>query len=137
MTYKKSATWELFLRYQAQCERHYRRAIEEFERLKAVRPDLPSKPIFDPHPVENESLADPETNPFPDSEDPRGAAPAANPAPIRPSSPQPTDSAPGSKPIGFVPQKAPAEPGAAPSLPAPPRPPQTPPPDRLPLRNHP
>jgi hypothetical protein len=36
-----SATWSLFLRYQSQAERLYRRAIEEFERLKALRPQLP------------------------------------------------------------------------------------------------
>jgi len=113
MTYKKSPTWELFLRYQFQCERHYRRAIQDFDRLKTLRSEMPNKPIFDPHPEENESLADPETNPFPDSEAPPGAAPAANPAPIRPSSPQPVDPAPGSNQIGFVPQNAPAEPRAA------------------------
>ena len=112
MTDRKSPTWHIFLRYQAQCERHYRRAIEEFDRLKALRSELPNEPIFDSHPEENESLADPETNPFPDSEAPPGAAPAANPAPIRPSSPQPIDPSPGSNPIGFVPQNAPAEPRA-------------------------
>ena len=46
----------MFLRYQAQAERNYRRAVEEFERLKALRPDLPpelpneelpNEPIFD------------------------------------------------------------------------------------------
>src|ERR1700758_4577853 len=36
---------QLFLRYQAQAERLYRRAVEEFERLKKLRPELPNKPI--------------------------------------------------------------------------------------------
>jgi hypothetical protein len=31
----KSNCWPLFLRYQAQTERLYRRAVEEFERLRA------------------------------------------------------------------------------------------------------
>jgi len=103
MTDKKSTTWQLFLRYQAQAERHYRRAVEELERLKALRPNLPNEPIFDPHPEENESLADPETNPFPDSGGPPGAAS-------------------GSNPIGSLPQDAPASPAPVPS-PAPSRPP--------------
>ena len=84
MTDKKSPTWPLFLRYQSQCERHYRRAVEEFDRLKALRTELPNEPIFDPHPEENESLADPETNPFPDSEAPPGAAPASTPRQFAP-----------------------------------------------------
>src|SRR6185295_13966445 len=42
---RQSNSWSLFLRYQAQAERHYRRAVEEFERLKALRPELPNEPI--------------------------------------------------------------------------------------------
>jgi hypothetical protein len=48
----KSDAWKLFLRYQAQTERLYRRAIEEFDRLKALRTDLPNEPIADPDPEE-------------------------------------------------------------------------------------
>jgi hypothetical protein len=33
------------LRYQAQAERHYRRAMEEFDRLKALRRELSNEPI--------------------------------------------------------------------------------------------
>jgi hypothetical protein len=33
------------LRYQAQTERHYRRAVEEFDRLKALRQEMPDEPI--------------------------------------------------------------------------------------------
>ena len=33
----KSNSWSLFLRYHAQAERHYRRAVEEFERLRRLR----------------------------------------------------------------------------------------------------
>jgi hypothetical protein len=38
-------TWSLFLRYQAQSERLYRRAVEDLERLQALRPNLPNEPI--------------------------------------------------------------------------------------------
>jgi hypothetical protein len=33
---KIAPTWSIFLRYQAQAERHYRRAVEEFQRLKGL-----------------------------------------------------------------------------------------------------
>jgi hypothetical protein len=42
---KYSNSFTLFLRYQAQTERLYRRAIEEFDRLKALRHELPNEPI--------------------------------------------------------------------------------------------
>jgi uncharacterized protein (TIGR03435 family) len=38
---RQSNGWTLFLRYQAQSERLYRRALDEFERLKALRPPAP------------------------------------------------------------------------------------------------
>jgi hypothetical protein len=47
---KQSNSWSLAIRYQAQAERHYRRAVEEFERLKALRQELPNEPISDPQP---------------------------------------------------------------------------------------
>ena len=52
---RKYNCWSLFLRYQAQSERLYRRAVEEFERLKALRPDLPNEPILDGEPEPNET----------------------------------------------------------------------------------
>jgi hypothetical protein len=42
---RESNSFTLLLRYQAQAERHYRRAIEEFDRLKALRAELPIEPI--------------------------------------------------------------------------------------------
>ena len=50
---KTANTWSLFLRYQAQAERHYRRAIEDFERLKALRPESPNEraPLWRRSPV--------------------------------------------------------------------------------------
>src|SRR5215468_7634099 len=50
----QSNAFTLFLRYQAQAERNYRRAMEEFERLKALRQVLPNQPIFKAQPEENE-----------------------------------------------------------------------------------
>ena len=47
-------TWSLFLRYQARAERHYRRAVEEFDRLKALRAELPNEAILEVQPEENE-----------------------------------------------------------------------------------
>jgi hypothetical protein len=40
---KRSNTWPLFLRYKVLTEREYRRAIEDFERLKALRNELPNE----------------------------------------------------------------------------------------------
>jgi hypothetical protein len=45
---RESNSFSLLLRYQAQAERHYRRAIEEFDRLKALRAELPNEPITEP-----------------------------------------------------------------------------------------
>src|ERR1039458_1014021 len=75
-TAAKSNSWSLFLRYQAQAERHYRRAVEEFERLKALRGELPNEPIFEAQPEQNETACTPsETNPSP----PENPAPAPDP----------------------------------------------------------
>jgi uncharacterized protein YqhQ len=79
LTTVQGNAWTLFLRYQAQAERHYRRAIEEFERLKALRPELPNEPIFEPEPEPKAATSAPsETNPIP--------SPTPFPAPTEPSS---------------------------------------------------
>jgi hypothetical protein len=57
--------WSLFLRYQAQAERHYRRAVEEFDRLKALRAELPNEAILDIQPEENEPACTPPDEPIP------------------------------------------------------------------------
>ena len=80
---KYSNSFTLFLRYQAQTERLYRRAIEEFSRLKALRPELPNEPILDTQPEETETLIPPEPNP-------------ANPA--KPPNPSPAGNIPGQPP---------------------------------------
>ena len=70
---QKSNCWSLFLRYQAQAERLYRRALEEFERLKALRPEMPvedvandripNEPISTNQPQQNKPDLPPQTNP--------------------------------------------------------------------------
>lgn len=79
MNRDNSHTWALFLRYQSQAERLYRRAIEEFERLKALRPilqsedersedfnvdELPNEPISGLEPEENPATSAPENEPI-------------------------------------------------------------------------
>ena len=81
----QSDIWRLFLRYQAQTERLYRRAIEEFDRLKALRPELPNEPILE---------AEPEP-PQPFEPSPGEPAPASQPAPAPV---HPVDSAPSAPP---------------------------------------
>src|SRR5205085_10760835 len=44
---RESNVLALMMRYQAQAERNYRRALEEFDRLKALRQDLPNEPSID------------------------------------------------------------------------------------------
>jgi hypothetical protein len=66
---RQSNSITLMLRYQAQAERQYRRAVEEFERLKALRDELPeeelpNEAITDHQPEQNElPCAHPEANP--------------------------------------------------------------------------
>jgi hypothetical protein len=73
---KYSNSFTLFLRYQAQTERLYRRAVEEFERLKARRHELPNEPILDTQPEANETVNTPQPNPpKPPSPSPAGNLP--------------------------------------------------------------
>jgi len=75
----KSAVMPLFLRYQAQAERHYRRAIEEFKRLKNLRKELPNHlAASQPEPPRPQPQPQPKPQP----------KPAAAPPPLRPAPPQ-------------------------------------------------
>jgi len=75
---RKSNAISLFLRYQAQAERHYRRAIEDFDRLKALRPELPNEPISEAEPEQTTpTCTASETNPIP----PENSVPAPPPDP--------------------------------------------------------
>ncbi|MCX6629889.1 MAG: hypothetical protein NTW28_19905 [Candidatus Solibacter sp.] len=68
---KESNSWSLFLRYQAQSERLYRRAVEEFDRLKALRQELPNEPIVEAQPEPNETACPPpQTQPAPSESQP-------------------------------------------------------------------
>jgi hypothetical protein len=61
---ESSESFPVFLRYQAQTERLYRKAIEEFKRLKALRHELPNEPILEAEPALNETIyPPPDTNP--------------------------------------------------------------------------
>jgi hypothetical protein len=93
MLAKESIGLSLLLRYQAHAERQYRRALEEFERLKKLRAEMPNEPISEnPFPGElkrDEVLTppDPQT-PLPG---PGPVAPDAGPDPQPPiPDPQPT-----------------------------------------------
>jgi hypothetical protein len=77
---KGNDPWRVFLRYQAQAERNYRSALEEFERLKALRDELPNEPTTT---IQAESQS--EENMLPSD------AGAAAPQPLEPASPQDRD----------------------------------------------
>ena len=86
---RKDNTFPLFLRYKVQTERLYRRAVEEFDRLKKLRPELPNEPILDVQPEErepayaptDEPISNPQPNPEPPAtsvgQTPRSAADAS------------------------------------------------------------
>ena len=67
----RSDVWTVFLRYQAQAERNYRRAVEEYQRVRKLRGQLSGEPA--PAPA---SAASPET--------PRAAPPFPDPRPPAP-----------------------------------------------------
>jgi hypothetical protein len=72
----------VFLRLQAQTERLYRRAAEDFERIRRLRKELTNQPNFDPQPEETKPVEPPKTNP-PD--------PPAVPPDVPPTPPSPVD----------------------------------------------
>ena len=79
-TSKISNTWPLFMRYKVLTEREYRRALEDFDRLKSLRHELPNEPISDSQPEPNETACDPlPTDPIP-PQDPVLTPPPPTPA---------------------------------------------------------
>jgi hypothetical protein len=40
----ESDVWQLLIRYQVNADRQYRRAIEDYERVKRLRPEMPNQP---------------------------------------------------------------------------------------------
>jgi hypothetical protein len=103
MVHESANVWKLFLRYQAQTERNYRRAIEDFERLKSQRGELPNEPICEPNPESFEQL-----NATPDE-------PVSNPP--NPSAPPPSSfsNPPAAAPCGPTLNHPAAAPSGAPS----------------------
>src|SRR5947207_6716747 len=63
-TIKQGNSFALLMRYKGQAERLYRRAVEDFDRLKALRHELPNEPISDLQPEENEPDYMPLDEPF-------------------------------------------------------------------------
>jgi hypothetical protein len=57
-------SWSIFLRYQAQAERQYRRAIDELERLQQLRPNFPNEPILEAQPQQITTTSPPENEPI-------------------------------------------------------------------------
>jgi hypothetical protein len=76
---RQSNSFALLLRYQAQAERQYRRAIEEFDRLKALREELRNEPNSAETETNETTCPTCETNPIPQPQppipDPRPLAP--------------------------------------------------------------
>ncbi len=69
---RNSTDWPMLLRYQTHAERLYRRAIEELERLRALRGVLPEQDITDPEPepepvVVQPAEVQPDTQPEPET----------------------------------------------------------------------
>jgi hypothetical protein len=60
---KKDNTFPLVLRYKPKSERLYRRAVEEFERVKALRDEFPKEPISTPNPKKPSHLPRRRRNP--------------------------------------------------------------------------
>jgi hypothetical protein len=61
---RQSNGWSIFLRYQAQAERQYRRALEDFDRFESLHHVLPNEPIFTVQPKqESATYPNPDTNP--------------------------------------------------------------------------
>jgi hypothetical protein len=74
-----------FFRYQAQAERLYRRAVDDFERLEKRREKWETEPMIDPQAEQLKPLIAPEPNPPESPVDPPAAAPAESPLPVTPS----------------------------------------------------
>src|ERR1035441_337111 len=79
----------MFLRFQAQAERLYRRAIDDFDRLKGLRAEMPNEPQNEPS---NEPLATPQP------QETKAPPPPEPENPEAPAAPRPAASAPTSSP---------------------------------------
>jgi len=108
---KLTNSWTLFLRYQAQAERLYRRALEDFERLRKLRPELPNEPILECPPDAGEANGPQEPAAVP----PEPPSPAISSPSVPPAThPQPAIAPPPSEPLSVNPPET-----IAPLLPLP------------------
>jgi hypothetical protein len=90
---RESNNLSLMLRYQAHAERQYRRAVDEFERLKKLRSEMPNEPISQ-HPFPSETVQSESVTPEPPApEKLPSQASSAPPAPS-PRLPAPSPSLP-------------------------------------------
>jgi hypothetical protein len=81
----QSNSFALLLRYQAQAERQYRRAIEEFDRLKALRGEMRNEPNFAAAETNETTCTSCETNPIPPGDPAPPPVPPASVSEARPS----------------------------------------------------
>jgi len=111
----------LFLRYKAQAERLYRCAVEEFDRVKALRDEFPKEAISDPQPEETEPPSTPAEEPsgtcfslfVPGAERPNDAS--SNPEPdVEPDVPEAPSVSEGAPSPADVPEAASAAPPTPP-----------------------
>lgn len=91
--------WSGFLRHQAQTERFYRRAIEEFNRLQALpnhpSEELPNEPVSAPQPEETAPFPTPPNEPEKEPENEPENEPSTEPdGPPAPAGPPPATTAP-------------------------------------------
>jgi hypothetical protein len=75
----RKSHWQFFLRYQVQTERLYRRAIEDFERIRALRGILPEQNLPEQNLPEQNLPPQDVAKPEPESAEPR--TPTADPQP--------------------------------------------------------
>jgi hypothetical protein len=106
----QSNSFALLLRYQAQAERQYRRAIEEFERLKALREELRNEPNSAETETNKTTCTPCETKPIPPDD------PVPAPAPV------PKPLAPAFQPVALGPQPPAPDPQPLAPNPQPPTP---------------
>ena len=86
---KESDNWALLIRFQTHAERQYRRAVEEFDRLKKLRPELPNEPGIGTGPEPPADLImelTPEPAPWPPPPAVPTTPPSNTPAPTQPES---------------------------------------------------
>ena len=108
---KEANSWSLLLRYQAQAERMYRRALDEFCRLKSLRADMPSEDIQNDRQAVENIIQKPNepisrTEPRENTPDPPAAT---NPSDASEAAPEPP-ALPQSEPQVATPDSGPASP---------------------------